>query len=345
MPDIKRSIFTLGTLLLINQNLSLASEYPAPPGHYGQDKILQNSTFNTGKGSPYINIVPADKNEPNLKQHFEQTQQVSSPEKKEKTEKTGIKEKNSAAPAQVKPQFKPQEKPAQAQNQFWQPTTPLRYSAAESKQQADILPAAADEQPVYSPAPETAPSRFQQQIYPDAEDLSLHYKKSRELSFGQWGEELPETQTPIQPQNQPQNQFQNQQAMQYDYPGVAPANQSFRGSPGLAAEMFNPKPYQPPVYKQPRRNNNSFMNPGDFPMANMMDQFWAGNKGSGLMPPINNQLKTFDQFPVPQNLYGPSPLDQQSANTGNIGNIGNRQYFRQIPKEEIIYPPHYPGNR
>ena len=52
MPDPMRIILSVSTLLFLSPQIAPASEYPAPPGHYGQDKILENSTFNSGKGSP-----------------------------------------------------------------------------------------------------------------------------------------------------------------------------------------------------------------------------------------------------------------------------------------------------
>ena len=301
MPGLKHVTLSVSTLLFLSQNIALASEYPAPPGHYGQDKILQNSTLNTGKGSPYISILPADQTRP---------------DKKPETIQEEITDKN--IPALPKPVTKQQVMPAQASNPVMQSTVSSLQLPPAAKPEPIALPVTA--QPVYSPAPETAPSRFREQIYPDAKDLSHHYKLSRELPFGQWGEQLPETQQP-----------------HYDYPPAqrgtpsrfeaAPMNRTFQGSPDLANKMFNPQ----------RRKNNSFINPGSIPV-DMMDQYWGGNRSTDFMPPFNNQLKTFDQFPVPQNLYGPSSINQPVQG-------GNRQYFRQIPKEEIIYPPHYPGNR
>ncbi|NNJ92864.1 MAG: hypothetical protein HKP55_14405 [Gammaproteobacteria bacterium] len=311
MPDIKRVILSVSTLLFLSQNNALASEYPAPPGHYGQDKILENSTFNTGKGSPYISIIPAGKIHPDNKQETFQ---------KDKTDK-----KISTA---AEPLNKTETKPVQTPNHVLQPLTRAQQTLPAVNPEAMALPIA--DQAVYSPAPETAPSRFQDQVYPDANDLSHHYKLSRQLPFGQWGEELPET------QKQPQ----------YDYPAAQPANRSaypaaaenrtFRGSPELANKMFNSQENQAPAYNQPTRNNSNTFNSGSFPV-DMMDQFWGG-RNSAFMPPINSQLKTFDQFPVPQNLYGPSPINQSAQS-------GNRQFFRQIPKEEIIYPPHYRGRK
>lgn len=308
MPDLKRVILSVSTLLFLSQNTTLASEYPAPPGHYGQDRILQNSTFNTGKGSPYISIVPAGESRPDKKQETFQAN----------TDNSAI---------------KPGGNPAQTVNYAIQPAVSAQQTPPAADPEPIPVPIAA--QPVYSAAPQTAPSRFQEQIYPDADDLSHHYKQSRKLPFGQWGDELPETQP------------KTLQAPRYGYPGsqqlntggyqAAPMEPSFQGSPDLANEMFNPQANQARAHRMPRRNNNSFFNPGSSPV-DMMDQFWGGNRNSGFMPPINNQLKTFDQFPVPQNLYGPSPMIQSVHS-------GNRQYFRQIPKEEIIYPPHYPGNR
>jgi hypothetical protein len=134
-----------------------------------------------------------------------------------------------------------------------------------------------------------------------------------------------------------------QQGPRYDYPRSqneaypsAQMNQPYQGSPDLAAQMFN-QPSHPPSRNIFPSNNNGFMSPGNFP-AKMMDPMWGNNNAGGFMPPINNQLKSFDQFPVPQNFYGTSPMNQPIYS-------GNTQYFRQIPKEEIIYPSHYPGNR
>jgi hypothetical protein len=311
MPDTKHVILSLTTLLFLSQNNALASEYPAPPGHYGQDKILENSTFNTGKGSPYISIIPATEIHPDNKQETFQA------------DKTDQK-----TPSASEPVINPETKPAQQPNYLLQPLTRAQQTPPVMNPEPKTLPIA--DQPVYSAAPETAPSRFQEQIYPNADDLSHHYKLSRQLPFGQWGEQLPET------HNQPQ----------YDFPTSQPTNQSaypagtdkrtFRGSPELANKMFNSLENQAPAYNQPTRNNSNPFNSGSFPV-DMMDQFWGG-RNSGFMPPINNQLKTFDQFPVPQNLYGPSQINRSAQS-------GNRQYFRQIPKEEIIYPPHYRGRK
>jgi len=313
MPDTKHLIISLSTLIFASQNIALAKEYPAPPGHYGQDKILQNSTFNTGKGSPYISILPAGETHADTNQETLQHQ----------ADKTDNQPSSAAEPV-----IKPETKTLQTPSYVLQPLTAEQQTPAAVNPQPTALPIA--DQPVYSPAPETAPSRFQEQIYPDADDLSHHYKLSRQLPFDQWGEQLPE----------------KQQQLQHDYPAAQntynsgyPAGsveRAFHGSPELANEMFNPQAKQAPAYNRARRNNNNFINPGNLPI-DMMDQFYGG-RNSGLMPPMNSQLKTFDQFPVPQNLYGPSPMNQSLQS-------GNRQYFRQIPKEEIIYPPHYPGNR
>ena len=35
------------------------SDYPAPPGAYGQEEILKNSRLNFGKGAPYVMINKA----------------------------------------------------------------------------------------------------------------------------------------------------------------------------------------------------------------------------------------------------------------------------------------------
>jgi len=301
MSDTKRVMLSATILFFLSQGTIKASEYPAPPGHYGQDKILENSTFNTGKGAPYVTIFPAEETA---------------------TVKT---ESNTSAPTESL--IKPQSEPAQTQNPVMPPFIPAQQNPVAATSGPIAVPMA--EQPVYSPAPETAPSRFQETIYPHANDMSRHYELSRSLPFEQWGEQLPET------KKQPQ----------YDYPATypmmepayrEPMNQTFQGSPDLAKEMFNPQANRGTGYKLPKRNKQSFFNPGNFPV-DRMDQFWGG-RNSGFMPPVNNQLKTFDQFPVPQNLYGPSAMNQP-------GQTGNRQYFRQIPKEEIIYPPHYPGNR
>jgi len=309
MPDPKHFIVSVSTLFLLSLNTILASEYPAPPGHYGQDKILQNSTFNTGKGAPYLNILPADE--------------------------TGDDKTANNANIPTEHAMKPERKAAQPTGRVIPSLTAAPMPAAATAPEPVALPMTA--QPVYSPAPETAPSRFQEQTYPDADDLSLHYKISRQLPFDQWGEQLPET----------------HQQPDYDYPPVQPsaisgypaaAHEGFRGSPDLANQMFNPQANHQAnrgqTYKSPKRNSKNFFNPGSFPVdmpVDMMDQFWGG-RNSGFMPPANNRLKTFDQFPVPQNIYGPSTMNPPVQ-------TGNRQYFRQIPKEEIIYPPHYPGNR
>lgn len=304
MPDIKRITLSISSLFLLTPNIILASEYPAPPGHYGQDKILQNSTFNTGKGAPYVSILPVEES---LTDETGKTgKNISTPtEPPTEPPTAGPPTELSAGPEPKSPQTANPVMPPPAR-------TPMTAPAAEPI----ALPMA--EQPVYAPAPETAPSRFQQQqIYPDADDLSHHYKMSRQLPFEQWGEQLPETQQP-----------------QHSSP--AGMEQTFRGSPDLANKMFNPQATRVPAYEPPGRENKNFFNPGSFPV-DMMDQFWGG-RNSGFMPPVNNQLKTFNQFPVPQNIYGPSTLNLPARG-------GNRQYFRQIPKEEIIYPPHYPGHR
>jgi hypothetical protein len=324
MPYTKRPYFSLFILSLLTCNTSTANEYPAPPGHYGQDKILENSMFNTGKGSPYISILPVTNAVTEPTTNTTPGNQPKKPQAEKITDIAKMPDNKVTQPAMAAQQAEPTSKAGQTLTQ-----------------------------PIYSPAPETAPSRFQQaatdsrprqEIYPDAGELSHYYKQSRSLPFDQWGEEIPEPQGG-QSQQGKSNLNMPLQVQQYDYPqprntantGYPPAqmNQTYQGSPDLAAQMFNTQPYPAPApgYKLPPSGNRPYNNP-----LNMMEQFWGNNSTSGFMAPMNNQLKSFEQFPVPQNVYGPSQMNPPTYG-------GNTQYFRQIPKEEIIYPPHYPGKR
>lgn len=313
MKAYSTACLAIGLVIPLQTVIADESSYPAPPGYYGQEEILRNAQLNMGKGAPYISIIES------------QPESASPPDE---------------APAQ------PSARPANQSQDNLLIRQPLQPPASPTGIQNK-----AQQQP-WSQTQSSATGN-----YPNADELAQQYQQAGQWGFEQWGFEQRENQPtqsapgagqqggrfdltlPVQQgyYDYPRPMSNTGQRAQYpdqntgQYSNPYPAAGQVRGSPDLAR-----------FFEQTPAGWQQFTQPG-----NLHNNAWKAAQ-HGLVPPasppVNMHLQRFDQFPVPQTLYGGAmPGYSSPAPTQSMS--GNARYFKPIPREEIIYPPHYPGNR
>ena len=319
--------FVLLALFSVSVSAEPDSDYPAPPGVYGQEEILKNSKLNFGKGAPYVMINNAK----------DAKVTATSPKSHQIPAKPEI---QSADQLNHLPLIFTQPEPAQQQTiQLPQnPETTAPQEKTVPKQQ-NVMPRNQQFTQAIPPAPHeyNPPGNY----YPSARQLDEQFQKARNLPFDQWGQEP--AQKPAKPID-----FQAAPDMsQYDYPRP---NRFYQGTgrsnfmssyPPLTSSQSKPAFMRQPYQRAPK---NTY--PGDYDSYtdSMYGRNWMNDAliqeswmDVPLTAPSNMDLQHFEQFPVPQDIYGNAPIISQPSGSG--------RYFRKIPEEEIIYPPNYPGFR
>ena len=315
MTTMKKLPLLLGGLLTAVAPEVLAESYPAPPGVYGNEalfKELEQQTQQVEQPQPETQAIIANKPASDVPLIFIQPVEA---------------EPAVAAVAKAKPKQPPAIDTIPAQ--------PSRLPGENMKMN--------DYQPPSQPT--TAA------YIPDASQLNQKMQEAAELEFGQWGQALQNY--PAQQQNQAyyygpelfnqttsmvndqlfDNPYPVQQRQQPDYQNLPPSNFSFNSQSYPVPTDYNHYPETP-----------SFQDYGiQMPSANQAPSDYGTAYNFG-----NNDF---------QQGYNQSPPDithytRPSGNNYNnyeqqrpSGQFGNQQYFRKIPEDDIIYPPHYPGNR
>lgn len=206
------------------------------------------------------------------------------------------------------------------------------------KQQAPQPPVKHDSEIISQPADQYIYQRPAETVnnYPDAKVIQKQYQEAKQYPFEQWGDMPVQSSGNYGPDYGSEavpidtNPWKNN-SRQYTYPAYNNLN-NINPDPGFSSNrMIMP-------FNNERRSQ--FYNPG-----NMMDQFMGNWGSSALMPPSSSYLQPIEQFPVPNmpppgNMYGVPGSNQALMPPGS-----NVQFRPQIPEEDIIYPPSYPGKR
>lgn len=228
MPNHPASI-TLALISMVLNGISIAADkedagYPAPPGVYGQEKLLDNAHFNLGKGSPYIILENTDNQlQDTTAQQADITPQDSSP-----------------------PRAPLKETPVISQGQSLSSEIPIYQKP----------PMAAPS----SPEP-PAPQQEKHVFYPEPEAMRQQYLQAKSLPFDHWGHETLEYGDPTVPINTSPNwqtypdRQADRQTQHYVYPG------NLAGSLNPNAANYLPYPTQKEAgFANPGYIMNQFFN-------------------------------------------------------------------------------------
>ncbi len=295
---IKYSILVSLLSIASLQNSFAEEGYPAPPGHYSAPGLFKEIPAETDKEATPA-VASKETDQPVLTETIE-------------TEPPATQD---IAPETIATAITKQLQPVAAAA----PITPKASIKAEP-----VQPIATK---TVSTPKAIAPAQSQQ-TYPNAFALQQSYQQAKSLPFSQWGD-------------MPEQGYQSNNSNDYGSSSVPINATRNRSYPTVMNQPSNYMPYPNmpypniPYSKMPRSLNYI---PGDrnsmgFNPGNTMNQY--GPSFGNLMPPTSTYLKQFNQYPVPQTIYGlAAPTIQR-----------DRRYMQRIPAEEIIYPPSYPGRR
>ena len=312
------------------------NDHPVLPGKYGQKEVLQKSKLNLGKGAPYVMISEPQQqtnNQPNQQLNNQSNTQGFKP-----LTQPGYSPLIFAKPMPI------QSPPMQKGPETMRENRPADISENISANIPSSMPSNmratsnfmfnSEQQPEDLPPP---PNEYiaPEHEYPDARQLDEQFQNAKNLPFDQWGQQ------PAQAPADPINFQAAPDPSAYDYPRpnrYYQGNQFFQknGQSNFMSSYpaLNPTYAQRPYAKQaydPYLNEAHLNDPWP---NNLSDNL----SGRPFTPPANMDLQHFDQFPVPQDLYGNAPISPQTSS-------GKGDFFKKIPEEEIIYPPNYPGVR
>jgi len=211
MPNHPASI-TLALISMALSGLTIAADkedagYPAPPGVYGQEKLLNNTHFNLGKGSPYIILENAET----------QVQDTTA------QQANIIPEDSSLPRAPIK------ETPVTDQAQSLSTEIPIFQTPLMETQSSSEAPAPQQEKNVF---------------YPEAEAMRQQYLQAKSLPFDQWGHETLEYGDPSVPINTSPNwqTYPDRKVDRPTQPYIYPGN--LTGSLNPNAAKYLPYPTQ-----------------------------------------------------------------------------------------------------
>jgi len=311
---IKKYSVLLSLLSMCWLQISFADKgYPAPPGHYGAAGLFKEIPVITPDITTTV-ISPKATNQKVLTETIETKSELPSTEIEMK-----ISTQEDVPATLAMPKIKQTKTPTKtlfpaAPTEVIEKTEPPRAKEIEKTELIFARDLPKTEVP--------SPTQYQQ-TYPNAFELQKSYQQAKKLPFSQWGDIPKQTYQSNNPNDYGSNSVPINRTQNRSYPPVMNPPSNYMPYPNM------PYPNIPRSLNYiPGDINSMGFNPG-----NTMNQL-RPNSGN-FMPPANPYLKQFNQFPVPQNVYGTTPKNIQN----------DPRYMKRIPAEEIIYPPSYPGRR